>query len=1029
MYGAPKHAPDRPEYNDIPEQSSQVEKTRDLDELVLDITPQLTSLHQDIDTQLGEAWKIYTQRLEMAMDEMRWLMVSDAPDAAGELMRTLDMLTSSAYTASTRTVLRYHLQSLVRHDTRDVSGESLHELSQQEKIVYLYLLFTSGLLQEHPRTLLGESAADTVDAVDGVDIWHAIDSTLNDLLPAWQTFEAHQHDIMQLVSEARNAYDTPLVWGQKSIFLANHLRNNPPQDYLHQQAWVAYLGTHHPTIRDLHHRKDAPRTRGQLVWSMSHQKLCPEDIFLVEQYLAWSSTVLPTVTVPWSPEHSNDRRHDPLIDHLDTYFASRELSRREEWYRHFHQQLEEFATQPWSPHLAAQREDVLVMAADVYALLPADTLDHLPDISTHYLAYAQAVVTNSRSDLHIAYALSHVTDPQDHLNLWRQYIEQRNETDSPAHLPPRFVLDGMSHIDIAPLTTHDLRTTLQSRTELLDHPSWSPDNTYRLDQTTQNQDLTEGQLARYKEFFGYDADAAQANDVLAPRRSQRKETVDQIVTSVAPISLGPDHRENLKLDEMMPRGKEVFYAALVSAYAEHMIGRAVETDSSTELDSIAREVAEAIDICRQEIVLDTIWDDRLTVLLWWVADQLIGKQLFLQLSANDTFNALSEDELEQGWFSSSRLALITAARDQLAQQAPRDQLIVHAEQSHQLHDTIQRQEVGEQSSLIGWLVWLLWLRKLKFWKSSRTARKQRAHPQERAAYTAGRKSVPLMRWILASSLVWWGVWAWAMYWMMKDSFLRIDGSVSLPEYQDKTTEFYASIVKADLGVLQVDRERDIGATFMHNFSLLGNSLDEGSRTKRTWDWIRERTWTDQYHLHTKWTLEFVYDLHDMVHDIHIEHIPGAPDEEYILIQLPPLNIKSLVTNMDAATRRSFWWRHLDAWWIQPQEADKLFGGMFEYAKQKAIIDAYEQWHLTSYIAEAEASITETLTTLLIRQHGLSDQQIDIVFSNDAIDFSTFLEKYDMSTLSEDFQRRLEENQDILEQMGNGSPPPQQEFLD
>lgn len=97
-------------------------------------------------------------------------MVSDAPDAAGELMRTLDMLTSSAYTASTRTVLRYHLQSLVRHDTRDVSRELLHDLSQQEKIVYLYLLFTSGLLQEHPRTLLGESAADTVDAVDGVDI-------------------------------------------------------------------------------------------------------------------------------------------------------------------------------------------------------------------------------------------------------------------------------------------------------------------------------------------------------------------------------------------------------------------------------------------------------------------------------------------------------------------------------------------------------------------------------------------------------------------------------------------------------------------------------------------------------------------------------------------------------------------------------------------------------------------------------------------------------------------------------------------
>jgi len=86
----------------------------------------------------------------------------------------------------------------------------------------------------------------------------------------------------------------------------------------------------------------------------------------------------------------------------------------------------------------------------------------------------------------------------------------------------------------------------------------------------------------------------------------------------------------------------------------------------------------------------------------------------------------------------------------------------------------------------------------------------------------------------------------------------------------------------------------------------------------------------------------------------------------------------------------------DALRISPEAAKKLFGAMYELAKQEAILDAYENGMLTGEIRKAEDQMTSIIQDLLSSKHGLTKEQIEVQFSNQSLMFDTNFDKYDTS---------------------------------
>jgi hypothetical protein len=942
---------------------------------------------------------------------------------------------NNAFNQNCRHIWREALKS---HYTKQwVDKEKVSSYSPQHKVGLLFLLESVGILRDTIPTLAQD--------IDNQDEYIAeMLNTRNDL----------QREIKELsarIEQRQKQGESFARWAKKTMILAEMLRTSPPTSYIQQQAWIYYLSNHHPTIMDILNRETPPQHRSMLLWSLSANKIHPDDIFLLEQYLKRDTSTLPVVNIsanapqnlPSSGSNKTDNpidSNDELLQKIAVRIDTNTIEEATTTYAHLSNELDIIATQPRSTQTIDQRDATLTIAQEFYNKrwdipLPQET----KTLDDHRYAYAERAITEKSEGIQILYALQQIQDASRQLTLWTKYMQinqQENQTNPSWKalqvMHPEKILETLLCIDTQTMTLETLTTTIETWKPLLADAMWNPQNAniYQAlqDQTWQNigqeatTPLTKQQRKKYAQALNY------TNNVRIPTinpkdQPERKEKTDAIIDEISPITI--DKNKEIK---DLPKWRDIFYTGIMAAYTVTMLEKTEDATTIDQLNIVADERVARQSICNQ-LPISPKSKKEINSLIAWIAYTLIAQYSILLLLEEKKLLPLDDNEIKQQTISPERQSMFDTMEKNIQKQwEPRSSLMTH-KKNHQNIIQANEQNSWWKLASIGWI--LLSIRRLRKWRI-KPGIKPGIKPWNKVVlldaykegFRAGKKSRRRILPLLMASWVWAGAGAGITFALMKDRFFEVGWtSEKIEEGQNKEAEFHLSIIQADLKVNALPREKNMTEAFKHNFSILAKKFPPNSLAWRAREWIRDNMGKDLYQTQAYWELHFSYDLEDLTKKMSIQHIPWKWIEEYVRITVPPLTITSTILNFDARNEKWFFGRMGDWLGISPEAAWRLFGAMFELTKQEALLDAYYQWLLTQEIHKAEEQMKNIIHKKLLDKYNLSKEQVDIQYNNESLIFQTNFETFNKEWLPQEILKELEENNAKLKKLWTPSNDP------
>jgi hypothetical protein len=874
------------------------------------IQENITHYKDEIKEWVDNAVLVYKERMTAFFNAANTQQHAGNPLDLQERTTWLKTLRQSTFNHTTRQALHEQLKTLANQWWTD--PEKIATYSPHHKILLIFFLESTGTLQDDIETYTQDNKENT--------------EKIAEMLLTRHEFQQEITNITSKIQEKAQQEKKEVTWSNKSTIIAQMLRETPPKTYIQQQARRHYLSTNHPTIINILNRTTPPTSREELVGTRSANKLHPDDISILEQYIRRDTSILPTATVAakkkeetapseWVRATSEWVRvpsewvttawDDQLLETIKIRIERENSDEALSTFTHLAQEVEQIAQAERTSGTISYRENTLVLLQAVYQKIPEPLRPTDKSPQHYWYTYALRTIEEKSEWIHILYTLHNIQDASLQHAIWTKYIQevQLDNKNNPSWawlriINPDKILDAMMSVETTTMNATLLRTTLQTRQPLLQDAMRDSQNAneYQALTTPLNKNepsksvtLTDAQRKKYQDFLKYSK--TDINETIYNQKEQpaRKETVDDIVGEVSPISID---RTKEKEIQQLPKGRDIFYAWLMATYSETLMERALDAWSRSDGETIARDLVEGISIANTLPVSENT-KKQINALLGLAAHHVIIQQTMRVLAEQQALQPLTQEELQTQTLSAERQQTFETIQANLKNQwSPWDKLIT---QAHTM-ETIAKNAQDETS--IGWLSWILWaIRNIRKWRIKKIkwpSSSLGTSPEVILAYKewfrewkrARRRIIPL----LIATGIWAGIGAWITFALMKDKFFKVwwttERIVEKPE--DKAAKFYQTILQADLHVSKVPREKDMTQAFTHNISVMGNSLKQDWLVAQAWDWVRKNIWTDLYRTQAQGELEFIYDIKNIAKDIKITHVPWKGIGEFTKITLPHL---------------------------------------------------------------------------------------------------------------------------------------------